>query len=241
MSKFVQYLKEDDIDKLNENWARVEKDCAPVLRDLRKIGDHYSPEYFLRGTDRDAPKYGEIRDVRKDRKPKDTAQFAHAVADDYFLAKHGFRLRSQGLFVKRRGSGVSIYGSPHIILPIGKYQIYWSKEVKDLLNIIGNTEIKNDLFKEFEDENGSLSDDVYKLVNKMITALDKDVFEKEFPEHVALVRKILVDKLDEQAKYTKGNLRRAFKTLSEIVIECDRYWIFPQIRLVENKIFPEDS
>lgn len=239
--RFEQYLTEGYMEKFEANWEKVEKDCAPYLSDIRKISKRQQyPYYLIRGSFTDVPKpWGEIASVRKNRRPKDTNSLVHRITDDYFLAKHGFRMRSQGLFTKSVEGSVSQYGHVHIVFPIGKYKIYWGKDVNDLLTYIGNDRIKDAIYSRLEHttDDEDWWDTVY---NRMADSLMDNTFEIDFPEYVGELKKAVVDILD-GLKFKKGDLNRALTTISEIVVDCDKYWMFPEDHHVTNKIWSRDS
>jgi len=65
--------------------------------------------------------------------------------DDYFLDEYGHRFRSEAIFATGRYSTADGYGNVFVILPVGDYEILWSRQVKDLYSKLleENPELKN--------------------------------------------------------------------------------------------------
>jgi hypothetical protein len=65
-----------------------------------------------------------MKDVRKDRIPKDTSQMKHIYYDLKFEEKFGIPLRSQTIFCTSNFITAKVYGNAYYIFPIDKYEIY---------------------------------------------------------------------------------------------------------------------
>ena len=76
-------------------------------------------------------KAGEVM-VRKDRRPRNTPQFAHDFIDEWFNERFGFKARSEGLFVIGNPAEATGYGTACIVLPIGEFSTYSSTKIEDL-------------------------------------------------------------------------------------------------------------
>lgn len=243
--RFESYLTEatgvsdKEMGRFETNWKRVERECAPVLKDLRKIGSKDKPLFFIRGTYTDAPIEGEIRLVRKMRSPKDTSQMVHKWMDDYFAEKYKFRMRSNGLFVKGNKNIVSSYGSEHIILPIGKYKYYWSEDIEDLFQISGTIMI-SDKFRQYGrdkfDPESPEYHEWYMESFKVDTSIRAGKLKEDFPEHYELIKGWILEGLNASTYKTTG-LKRALQSKNEIVLKCDSYWIFRHRDFIADRIF----
>lgn len=135
--RFNNYLYEwnpDDLYMLEGHWKSVEEKCSQVLKALRSCSNK---KLLFRGMGdivRDIPF---IKDVRKDRKPKDTHEGVSRIIDDMFYDKFGFRPRSQGLFCFGMSSknpfldDIIDFGQSYVIFPIGNFKFIWSPQIDD--------------------------------------------------------------------------------------------------------------
>lgn len=138
MRSFKQYLSESfEVTNLEELKAFIHQNCQQALDYIQQ-----NEIFFYRGMDRtsltdeiedavDIMLAGEVV-VRKDRRPRNTPQFAHDVADDWFHDKFDFRTRSQALFVIGNEREARSYGTLCIVLPIGSFTTYSSTKIDDL-------------------------------------------------------------------------------------------------------------
>lgn len=82
--------------------------------------------------------------IRKDRRPRDSTQYVHDLMDAYFEEKFGEKIRSSGLFASGNISVARKYGTPHFVLPVGKFKFFWAefdgKPIKDTLGIARHIE-----------------------------------------------------------------------------------------------------
>ncbi|WP_198120343.1 hypothetical protein [Massilia rhizosphaerae] len=78
-----------------------------------------------------------VRNVRKDRIPRNMPQEIHDRADAWFNEKFGVRYRSQALFVTSSMFIATNYATTPEnvvrVIPIGPYRYCWSKKCSDLL------------------------------------------------------------------------------------------------------------
>ncbi|MBN3793593.1 hypothetical protein [Burkholderia sp. Ac-20392] len=74
---------------------------------------------------------------RRDRRPKDSSQHFHDIADEWFKIRFGIPYRSHGVFLTSRFVTASAHAATvdHVmrVIPVGAYKYCWSPEVKDLL------------------------------------------------------------------------------------------------------------
>lgn len=141
MQTFKQFLLTESLDaatieELNEY---IRAHCRPAL-DLIQQQD----VVFYRGLSKssltelieDYPGPGEMKAgevmVRKDRRPRNTPQFAHDFIDEWFNERFGFKARSEGLFVIGNPAEATGYGTACIVLPIGEFSTYSSTKIEDL-------------------------------------------------------------------------------------------------------------
>lgn len=78
-----------------------------------------------------------IKELRTDRRPKDSSQTFHDAADEWFLNRFGVRYRSQVVCVSSRRLTAQAYAATpeHLmrIIPLAEYRYCWSPKVTDLL------------------------------------------------------------------------------------------------------------
>ena len=106
-------------------WEQIKKDCQPFIKEIK------NPNCFLYSGRKEKLPYIKKK-VRKDRKPLDTPEVIHNALNDIFKKKFGIKLRSESLFVSKCIGQASGYGTPYIILPIGKYKLYSNTDITDL-------------------------------------------------------------------------------------------------------------
>lgn len=141
MITFKQYLKEEKAMDLEDFVALLKKDCAPYF------AERHPGNLLWRGikTDPGTKLLFKVnnsiidvaqRDIRKDRKPKDTPAFISTLLDDWFEDKFNVRARTKSMFCYGDGaegkSHSGMYGSPYIVFPIGEMKCIWSPLVNDL-------------------------------------------------------------------------------------------------------------
>lgn len=73
-----------------------------------------------------------IYQQRSDRKPRDSREDTHQIADEYFKEKFGHPYRSDVTFVVGYMGDAEQYGLPHYVIPIGDFTFCWSPKVRDL-------------------------------------------------------------------------------------------------------------
>ena len=119
----------------------IQAECQPYLKHGLPRGvfmyrgmnaSHYTQE-LEEGGSHDWPAMLEwtIAQRRLDRKPKDTARWKHAAADDFFATEFGWKARSQAVFAIGFEPFARLYGQSHVIIPIGNFRVVWSPMVAD--------------------------------------------------------------------------------------------------------------
>jgi hypothetical protein len=197
----VQYLKEY---------------CLPAVHDFIKAdkflwrGMHPKHEYeTFKAQDEEI----EIASVqpRSDRNPKDTPEWAHKIIDDFFEEKFNQRLRSSSTFVFNAKTPAGAYGLPHMVIPVGKYSLYWSSTVGDLTT---------DLFPDLSSGADSwLAGGMEFWENEGFQAEDVSRYMEEH---------FIRDRLQE-FDYKRGPNEEALKDgHGEIMLVCARYLAIPE-------------
>lgn len=128
--KFLKYLNEKDL-TIEEIKQILYKDCKPYLKQLTKI--NFKKRELLISGRKDQTPFG-TKDIRKDRKPRDTKLEIHNWIDEQFYKKFGIKARSQTLFCTGDLSQASNFGYTHYIFPIGNFEVIWSNKHMDLYN-----------------------------------------------------------------------------------------------------------
>jgi len=123
------YLKRSEKLKIfNDMTQQVEKNCMPFLRELRKRKESFL--YSGRKASRDALIH---KQVRTDRKPKDTPEKIHNLLDAEFKKQTGIALRSNSVFCTPDVIEAKKYGTVYVIFPVGgNYQLWHNPKIKDL-------------------------------------------------------------------------------------------------------------
>lgn len=215
---FKQFLAEREEEKisfeklLHGNCAAYftqSKQKGLLIRGISGYGQHEGTLVF------DRPEYNEKgiafslfrKQVRKDRKPADTQKEIHHILDDWFEEEMGMRARSQALFVfgeNGREAATEYGGGLCVVLPIGTFHYVWSPKVKDLY---------------------------YDVIREKVQTLPR--FEKPAsiqPEFIGSDGKPDLEKFDELMKslgYTINGFDKAVTSTSEIMIECDEFYVIP--------------
>lgn len=124
--KFRQYLKEDSEKREKDILGKIYRDCKKYLSDIKYDVETYK---LFRGIN--STKLLVKKNVRKNRKPKDTPIAWQKVIDEVFK-KHNLPLRSQSIFVTNSMSVASEYGEVYDIFPIGNYRVSYNTKYPDL-------------------------------------------------------------------------------------------------------------
>lgn len=147
MKTFKQFLNEADNDLL----AMIERDCGPFLKESQKAGFLYrgiqpgGKDLHTQDVDGNKLVYI-VKNVRKDRNPRDTSDDMHDALNKWFNDKFGFKARTEAVFAYGGDmfpTTIKEYGDTHIIFPIGEIKYVWSPEVEDLYVHLEAYEIEN--------------------------------------------------------------------------------------------------
>lgn len=129
-----QYLNESpelvvgDISELEKFKELLVRDCKPFWRDVKHL--YNKRKFIFRGLE--TSQLLIPRDVRTDRRSRDTPTALHSVFDDYLFEKFGERFRSSALFASTQRDVVEYYGTPFVIFPIGEYNSCFSPVSADI-------------------------------------------------------------------------------------------------------------
>lgn len=110
---------------LDELLTVLERDCKKFIKE--------TGGFLFRGTNRTLG--GDIykkTNPREDRRPVDTPRMVHALADELYFKKFGWKVRSEGLFTATNISMTAGYGSNrYLVFPIGNFEYVWSEDSYD--------------------------------------------------------------------------------------------------------------
>ena len=114
------------IDDYNEMLNIIKKDCSNFLKEFGNTA-------IYRGT-KDIKKDNTLIRMKSriDRMPKDTPKHLHDLMDELFKKYHGWKARSEGVFVTKYFSDAEAYGTPALFFPKGNYKYLWSEDIDDL-------------------------------------------------------------------------------------------------------------
>jgi len=122
-------------EELMQVFHNMKAECRPFLKEIdnrparwimyRGMNDQ---RIIGKGLEDD---YG-IKTVRlTDRRPKDTPEEGHASLNEYFNKHYGHPYRN-GLFVTGNEMAAESYGMPYAVLPIGKFDYIWNRDIDDM-------------------------------------------------------------------------------------------------------------
>ena len=217
--RFIKYINESgSLESLN---IQPEEFVKTIKRDCSKYFTELYPCFLYRGMEAFNAIVG-YGIPRLDRKPKDTHQVVHEMADEWFLKKFGWRARSQGLFVSTK-EYVGLYGDKYIIFPVGDYKYVFSPKVHDLMN-------------DLDDAVGE---------HTQVPGNPKQRVEALYPEQYPALKESIFKTLDE-AEYTntglkefivgKGSDRFAVsRTDREVMFNCKGYYFMRYFMRHESK------
>ena len=148
--KFEDYLIEQNSERIYKFIQSVKRECKTWLSAVKNC--KYKVVY--RGY---SGKLIDKKNVRTDRKPKDTDAKTHKKLDDMFLKKVGWRTRSEGLFVSGSSVVGTVYGDTSgMCFPTGDFKFIWSPNVHDLFAFVrpnNETILDTDILDNYTDKN----------------------------------------------------------------------------------------
>ena len=205
--RFKQFLNEDPDEDIDNIVNTIKKDCKPFITDWKKL----KSDSFLYSGRKDFVIGLGKRQVREDRKPRDTPPFIHKVADDWFFKKFGVRSRSNAVFTTFDYYSADYYGKPFYVFPIGKYTAVSSPVIEDLFNAI-------------QYKYNYLFDDEYKkILSEAIytSSLTKEEIQKKI-----------------EALLNSGNYSKKLTVhKNEVMITCKNYYILSPGQVPKEQLY----
>lgn len=135
--KFQEYLTEATFNKeaFDMMWSNLMADCDEYVKILKKSNTR--GKFLWRGTNDRVKTFKKIK-PRKDRIPKDTPEEIHELLDELFKKYHGWKARSEGVFVTSNKSDAYAYGDAYLFFPFNGYKFLWNSSISDLWSDIEN-------------------------------------------------------------------------------------------------------
>jgi hypothetical protein len=78
----------------------------------------------------------------EDRLPRDTPEWIHRLADQWFLENFGVRYRSEALFCTGDKSVALYYGNIYPVVPLGEFRFCWSPTIQDFYGAVSKLELE---------------------------------------------------------------------------------------------------
>lgn len=241
MITFKKYLNESEVETFDtidpQDIAKaIKTDC---IKWLKEVGDDVEGHLIYRGMNLSIKTQSILlqRNVRMDRRPRDTRKDVHEIFDRYFKDRFGINYRTQSMFVSGNNHIVADYGHPYIVFPIGDYDYCWSI-------------ISDDLMYYFEHEVRNRAKKLHKAGKITDHELDLIVYpEGVYSQHPIAspwnITKINIDhekfiyEILDDAKFTDSNLHQGIKSGHEIMINCKNYYILNNINSKNIQIINE--
>jgi len=143
--RLINYINENmSLQEIADELESVKKLCKPYINLVKRKNPRQKFLYKGMYTSFEF----KIREVRKDREPLNMPKILHNYIDELFKKKFGVKLRSETVFVTTDVAWSIQYGTPNIIIPIGKFDYYWNPKIEDLYEDIPYSTHK--LAKKFE-------------------------------------------------------------------------------------------
>ncbi len=133
--RFINYISERKLGDVDT------KDIDKIIKDTKPWFDYCKKQnvknkFLWRGTNYIIYTIKKFK-VRKNRVPTDTCIEVHDLSDKYFKKLFGIKARSETVFCFSGKLAAEGYGShPYIIIPIGKFDFIWSKNIDDFYGAI---------------------------------------------------------------------------------------------------------
>ena len=134
--KFKQYLIEKEMISFRDLLLLLNDNCQPYINEYKSSIGKTTPLFFLSGRYNTDPYF--IRNVRKDRMPKDMPYKIHNELDDRFYQEYGIRARSNSIFVTGAYNDAKSYGDVVKHGHIGNKYQYGDKVNKQYNKIANN-------------------------------------------------------------------------------------------------------
>ena len=130
------------------------------------------------------------KQVRLDRKPRDSSIGFTEMMDDYLEGAFGWRPRTQGTFVTSQQSQASRYGKMYLVFPVGNFKFVWSKKYKDTMDFFNTIK-----FKEPQEMEDAIANEIKNFSNSDLPSAIKSGKEViiQTPEYFAIAEDWLLD------------------------------------------------
>lgn len=207
--RFKLYLVENEekLEITDADINKIRKDCYPYISWQR---NQKETKPLYRGRNK-LPNAVNLKTRRKDRKPLNTRRVVSDLFDDMLMEKFGWRPRAEGVFTIGKYSYASLYGTPQLFFPVGKYRYVWNTKYDDLFLTPEMGKINKELLVKSADD-----------PNDFTGNYDwKDEKSKD-------LARIEIQKLVDDCKDT--GLYDAITTGNEVMFDCDRYYMVNDIQ-----------
>lgn len=228
MHLLQQLTEQADLQQEVEGLIHIIKQAQPFFE---KRGTDVN-NWFFRGIPHSMAPRGlfAVESARPDRQPKDVSPELHKMMDDRLLQDFGHRFRSEATFVVNDQSMASDYGDVCIILPLGKFDFIYSKQVRDAYNILRARNLRAYIISESPSRELDLAG--------MPTDFGSKAGEVEFLKwvHSRPELEVLIPEWFERVYntfgYTKGTLESAMASQNEIMLRSPTYAIIPRQKII---------
>lgn len=235
----LHQLNEDMAPDLDELYGFIQDNCQPYL----KANPDWKTHKLYRGVMDQEDIF--VRNIRVDRKPKDTPIEMHNLADRYLQVSGLKATRSNSIFCTG-GKEVYDYGLPYVIFPIGDFDFTWNPYIRDLTYAMDDPGFFFFEFKYDDPRTFKRSDLPNRVKNFFDNMADElkieplgDTFKidelRPYEETRKISRSTLFYFLEHNAvefsdrgrarlnKYTDKDLPAAIKSQNEIMISASKY------------------
>ena len=212
-------------DEFLETVTQMKKECKYAMDLCRK-----NKAWFYRGLSGHARRVG-WRNVRADRRPKDTDPYVHKMFDSTLEELFGWKARSQGLFVTSDYTQAKDFGRPMLVFPTGKFDYVWSPKEEDSINTIQDGPIRlrfgQDYKKQLEplvDRDDAMKESIGNVANYYYREGIKGESKLEWVNTAIrdIMEKMVADDLD----YSDTGIDKAMDSNHEIMVRSPKYYYF---------------
>lgn len=143
-------------------------------------------------------------EVRKDRRPRDSAKISHELMDEYFQEKFGANVRSAGLFATGDKQTAVPYGKVYYVFPVGDFKFVWGelngKPINDSLGI--SSDIKSAVSGKDKSEHAAIAKEIMDKITWHTDDLPR-IIKSGGAELAILVDKVIIVPADVKIQYSK--------------------------------------
>lgn len=223
--RFHSFVNEDtNTDQDLEVIEMIRKECQPFLKDWKATGLQHNWS-LLRGLKEGKNLYYR-KQVRQDRRPKDSDDSDSKVFDEWLFKKFGIHGRTQCIFCTSDGDDAGGYGPIYYVFPIGKYDILWSMKYRDVWgDIFNDPEMDPNLINHPGELNWLDLSFIGKRLNIDIMALSPSEQQKIWVEE----RDKSMERI--MRTYKKGDLKGALQSKNEIMVKCNEYFAVRKVTI----------